>query len=80
VNGSDLLVLHALASARRVRGTTGLYHFAILVPSRPDLARTLRRLDQSRTPMQGFADHFVSEAIYLADPDGNIIELFEPEA
>jgi len=76
VGGPDLLVLHESAAAPRVRGTTGLYHVAILVPSRPDLARTLRHLAQTRTVMQGFADHFVSEAIYLADPDGNGIEVY----
>ena len=74
--GPELLVLHASSSAPRVQGTTGLYHFAILVPSRPDLARALRHLAQTRTVMQGFADHFVSEAIYLADPDGNGIEIY----
>jgi catechol 2,3-dioxygenase len=73
---SDLLVLHESPSAPRVRRTTGLYHFAILVPSRPDLARALRHLGETATPMQGFADHFVSEALYLADPDGNGIELY----
>src|SRR5688572_19901139 len=74
--GPDLLVLHASSSAPRVQGTTGLYHFAILVPSRPDLARALRHLAQTHTVMQGFADHLVSEAIYLADPDGNGIEIY----
>ena len=73
---ADLLVLHESPSAPRVRRTTGLYHFAILVPSRPDLARALRHLGQTATPMQGFADHFVSEALYLADPDGNGIEIY----
>ena len=74
--GPDLLVLHASASAPRVRGTSGLYHFAILVPSRVDLARALRHLAQTGTVMQGFADHSVSEALYLADPDGNGIEIY----
>lgn len=63
-------------AAPRVRGTTGLYHFAILVPSRADLARSLRRLADTDTVMQGFADHGVSEALYLADPDGNGIEIY----
>ena len=74
--GPELLVLHASSFAQRVHGTTGLYHFAILVPSRPDLGRTLRHLAQTHTVMQGFADHLVSEAIYLADPDGNGIEIY----
>lgn len=58
------------------RHTTGLYHFAILYPSRPALAAALRVLGASRAPLQGFADHDVSEAIYLADPEGNGIELY----
>lgn len=58
------------------RPTTGLYHFAVLYPSRPALAAALRALAASRWPLQGFADHDVSEAIYLADPDGNGIELY----
>ncbi len=74
--GADLLVLSQHETAPRVRGTTGLYHFAILVPSRTDLARALRRLVSSGTVMQGAADHGVSEALYLADPDGNGIEVY----
>src|SRR5262245_28148385 len=72
----DLLVLHASTHAPSVRGTTGLYHFAILVPSRGDLARALRRLVATETVLQGAADHGVSEALYLADPDGNGIEIY----
>lgn len=56
--------------------TTGLFHFAILVPSRLDLARSLRHLAESRWPLQGASDHLVSEALYLADPDGNGIEIY----
>ena len=74
--GPDLLVLAECENAPRVRGTTGLYHFAILVPSRGDLARALRRLVETDTVMQGAADHGVSEALYLADPDGNGIEVY----
>jgi len=74
--GADLLVLSQCENAPRVRGTTGLYHFAILVPSRGDLARALRRLVETDTVMQGAADHGVSEALYLADPDGNGIEVY----
>jgi catechol 2,3-dioxygenase len=74
--GPDLLVLWQSEAAARVRGTTGLYHFAILVPSRADLARALRRLVDTDTVMQGAADHGVSEALYLADPDGNGIEVY----
>ena len=74
--GPDLLVLSECEKAPRVRGTTGLYHFAVLVPSRIELARSLRRLIETDTLMQGFADHGVSEAMYLADPDGNGIEIY----
>ncbi len=72
-----LLVLHELASARaRPRRATGLYHFAILHPSRLHLARTLRHLIEEGYPLQGASDHLVSEAIYLADPDDNGIEIY----
>jgi catechol 2,3-dioxygenase len=74
--GPDLLVLRADPAARRVRRTTGLFHFAILVPSRRDLGITLRHLLQAGTTFQGFAEHGVSEASYLADPDGNGIEIY----
>ena len=74
--GPDLLRLVEQPGARPARGVTGLYHFAVLVPSRRDLARSLRRLAELRTPLQGMSDHAVSEAIYLADPDGNGIEVY----
>lgn len=64
------------AAPARPRRTTGLYHFAVLMPSRPDLAHSLRRLAEMGYPIQGGTDHLVSEAIYLADPDGNGIELY----
>jgi catechol 2,3-dioxygenase len=74
--GPDLLVLSQCEKAPRVRGTTGLYHFAVLVPSRADLGRALRRMVETDTVLQGAADHGVSEALYLADPDGNGIEVY----
>lgn len=74
--GDDLLVLTEEPGAVRVPGRTGLYHFAILVPSRLALAQSLKNLVETETSMQGFADHLVSEAIYLADPDGNGIEIY----
>ncbi len=55
---------------------TGLYHLAILVPTRRDLAASLLRLARTRWPLQGASDHLVSEALYLADPDGNGIEIY----
>jgi catechol 2,3-dioxygenase len=73
--GADLLVLHEERGAKRVRGTTGLYHFAVLVPSRRDLARSLAHLVETETPLTGAADHLVSEALYLSDPDDNGIEI-----
>lgn len=57
-------------------GTTGLYHVAILYPTRRALADALKRLVDHRVQLQGASDHGVSEAIYLADPDGNGIELY----
>ena len=74
--GPDLLVLEQHEHARHVHGVTGLYHFALLVPSRADLARALRRLAATNTVLQGAADHGVSESLYLADPDGNGIEIY----
>jgi catechol 2,3-dioxygenase len=57
-------------------GTTGLYHAAIRYPDRAALAEALRRLVDARYPLDGAADHGVSEALYLRDPDGNGIELY----
>lgn len=57
-------------------GTTGLYHVAILYPSLADLADALRRLRDAGIPLEGAADHGVSEALYLRDPDGNGVELY----
>lgn len=57
-------------------GTTGLYHVAIRYPTRRALADALQRLIDAGVPLQGASDHGVSEALYLADPDGNGIELY----
>jgi len=57
-------------------GTTGLYHAAILYPTRADLAWALRRLLANGVRLEGASDHGVSEALYLRDPDGNGIELY----
>lgn len=57
-------------------GATGLYHLAILYPSRADLADALRRLMKAGVPLEGASDHGVSEALYLRDPDGNGVELY----
>jgi catechol 2,3-dioxygenase len=63
-------------------GSTGLYHTAILYPSRAALADALRRLRAAGIPLTGASDHGVSEALYLDDPDGNGVELYRdrPEA
>ena len=57
-------------------GGTGLYHFAILYPTRAKLAAALRRLIAAKIPLDGASDHGVSEALYLRDPDHNGIELY----
>ena len=57
-------------------GTTGLFHLAVLYPSRPALADALRRLLAARIPLDGASDHGVSEALYLRDPDENGVELY----
>jgi catechol 2,3-dioxygenase len=74
--GADVLELVENPSAKRARRTSGLYHFAILRPSRFELAQSLRRLGDTQWHLEGFADHLVSEAIYLPDPDGNGIEIY----
>jgi catechol 2,3-dioxygenase len=63
-------------------GTTGLYHFAVLYPDRRALATAVRRVVAAGVPLEGAADHGVSEAVYLRDPDGNGVELYRdrPEA
>jgi len=71
-----LLTLHEQPDAYPIRRAAGLYHFALLLPSRLDLAVTLRHLLQVDAPISGFADHAVSEAIYLTDPDGHGIEIY----
>ncbi len=57
-------------------GSTGLYHLAIVYPTRAELADALRRVLQAGLPLEGASDHGVSEAIYLRDPDGNGVELY----
>jgi catechol 2,3-dioxygenase len=57
-------------------GSTGLYHLAILYPTRAKLADALRRLIAAEIPLEGASDHGVSEALYLRDPDDNGVELY----
>ena len=61
-------------------GTTGLYHVALLYPTRADLGRAVGRLVQAGWPIEGAADHGVSEAVYTTDPDGNGVELYRDRA
>ncbi len=62
------------------KGHTGLYHTAILYPDRAQLADALRRVIRAGIPIEGAADHGVSEAIYISDPDGNGVELYRDRA
>jgi catechol 2,3-dioxygenase len=71
----DVLVLHEQAGARPAGRHAGLYHYALLLTTREELARAALRLARTRTPIQGASDHGTHEAIYLPDPDGNGIEL-----
>lgn len=72
-----LLVLHAHGEHKlRGPGAAGLYHVALLYPSREHLARAAWQLLEGGYRLQGASDHVVSEALYLADPDGNGIELY----
>lgn len=72
-----LVILRERAGAtHRSPNTTGLFHVAIRLPTRHALARVFRRLLGMRYPFHGFSDHGVSEALYLADPDGNGLELY----
>jgi catechol 2,3-dioxygenase len=66
----------SLGGAPPAPGTTGLYHVAILYPTRAELADAYRRLLAANVPVDGAADHGVSEALYLRDPDGNGVELY----
>jgi catechol 2,3-dioxygenase len=75
--GRILIELHERKDAiARPRRSSGLFHFAILVPSRAALGRSLRRLAEQRWPISGAADHLVSEALYLNDPDDLGIEIY----
>jgi catechol 2,3-dioxygenase len=75
--GRALVELEERSGApERPRPSTGLFHLAILVPSRPELARALRRALAAGASFTGASDHLVSEALYLDDPEGNGIELY----
>jgi catechol 2,3-dioxygenase len=74
--GEDLLVLYEQPGAAPAPRNTGLFHFALLVPSRHDLARWLAHAANNQIPLEGMSDHLVSEAIYLRDPDWHGIEIY----
>lgn len=74
--GRELLVLVEEPGARPVPGATGLFHLALLLPTRVDLAAWLAHAARERVPMTGLSDHAVSEALYLDDPDGHGIEIY----
>jgi catechol 2,3-dioxygenase len=77
VPGRDLVVLEEQPGARPGRGrTTGLFHLALLVPTRADLASWLGHAAEAGVRLTGASDHFVSEALYLRDPDGHGIEIY----
>lgn len=67
---------HSKGSAPASKNGVGLYHTAIVYPTRKDLAVILDRLRKARYPLTGASDHGVSEALYLDDPDGNGVELY----
>jgi len=71
----EVVILREDPVARRAGRHAGLYHYALLFPSREELARAALRVASDRTPVQGASDHGTHEAIYLPDPDGNGIEL-----
>ena len=76
-DGPPLIELHSDGSAPPLdRHRTGLFHLAVLLPSRVELALALARLAAAEWPLDGASDHLVSEALYLSDPDGNGIEIY----
>jgi catechol 2,3-dioxygenase len=76
VGERELIVLVEEPGARPGTGYTGLYHIALLLPERVDLARWLAHAARDRVPLVGLSDHFVSEALYLSDPDGHGLEIY----
>lgn len=76
-SGRELVVLEESPGAKpQSEGTTGLYHYAILLPDRASLGRVLKAITAAGYPLWGASDHLVSEALYLDDPDGNGIEIY----
>src|SRR5919108_1690637 len=75
-DGTELLRLVEEPGARPAPRNTGLFHFALLLPERPELARWLAHAIRERVPLTGVSDHAVSEALYLRDPDEHGIEIY----
>jgi catechol 2,3-dioxygenase len=75
-DGTELLILDELPGARPTPRNTGLFHFALLLPARRELARWLAHAIRNQVSLTGASDHFVSEAIYLRDPDLHGIEIY----
>jgi catechol 2,3-dioxygenase len=75
-DSTELLGLVEQPGAQPSDGYTGLFHFALLVPDRPSLARWMAHAVRDRVPLTGLSDHYVSEAIYLRDPDRHGIEIY----
>ena len=76
VGSRELLHLEGITGAKHFSGTSGLYHFALRVPSRVHLAHFIMRLLQNQSRIDGASNHLVSEALYLTDPDGHGIEVY----
>ena len=76
VGERELIVAVEEPGAGPGAGYTGLYHVALLLPERSDLARWLAHASRDRVPLTGMSDHFVSEALYLSDPDGHGLEIY----
>jgi catechol 2,3-dioxygenase len=74
--GEDLLVLTEQPGALSAEGSSGLFHFALLLPTRTDLGRWLKHAARDRVELTGLSDHRVSEALYLRDPDYHGIEIY----
>jgi catechol 2,3-dioxygenase len=75
-NGTELLRFVEVPGAGSARGYTGLFHIALLLPERRDLARWLAHAARDRVALTGLSDHYVSEAIYMQDPDDHGIEIY----
>lgn len=76
IDKTPLVILEARPEGKLFPRSTGLYHMAILLPTRKDLGHWLKHLIATQYPLDGAGDHLVSEALYLSDPEGNGIEIY----